>query len=156
MYFLEFVDRKERESRRHLRIVFNALKQSGLKVYDHIDHEDSYIFVKSTKDSLPFEGIRLYEVGRSLSYRVQKEKDTEPYGRAYPLDLEEMFNDLMGEKMDEEKAGKEIIKAIAKEIKEFFQKSAKAQEKIEDKVEEKPMVVKTGGTDYSGMVLSKM
>jgi len=154
--FLEFVDRKERESRRHLSILSKALKESGLKVYDHIDKEDSYIFVKSTKDDVPFDGIRIYEVGRALAYRVQKEKDTEPYGKAYPLDLEEMFNDLMGEKMNEEQAGKAVIKGVIKEIKEFFSKSAEAQSNLEDKVEPKPLIVKTGGTDYSGMVLSKI
>jgi len=154
--FLEFVDRKERESIRHLSVVAKALKSSGLKVHEHIGKEDSYIFVKSTKDELPFEGIRIYEVGGSLAYRVQKEKDTEPYGKAYTLDLEEMFNDFMGEKMKEEEAGKEVVKGISKEIKEFFSKSAKAYSEIEDRTESKPVIVKTGGTDYSGTVLSKI
>jgi hypothetical protein len=154
--FLEFVDRKERESRKHLKLVSKALNESGMKVYDHIDHEDSYIFVKAPKEGLPFEGIRIYEIGNSLAYRVQKEKDTEPYGKAYPLDLEEMFNDLMGENMKEEEAGKEIIKGISKEIKEFFSKSLKAQAEIEDEGEQRPVVLKTGGTDYSGMVVNKI
>jgi hypothetical protein len=154
--FLEFVDRKERESRRHLKITLKALKESGLHTYDHIDHEDSYIFVKSSNKDLPFEGIRIYEIGNSLAYRVQKEKDTEPFGKAYELNLEEMFNDLMGENMKKEQAGKEVIKGVNKEIKEFFSKSAKAQAAVEEMGESKPLVVKTGGTDYSGMVTSKM
>jgi hypothetical protein len=154
--FLEFVDRKERESRRHLKITLKALKESGLHTYDHIDHEDSYIFVKSSNKNLPFEGIRIYEIGNSLAYRVQKEKDTEPFGKAYELNLEEMFNDLMGENMKKEQAGKEVIKGVNKEIKEFFSKSAKAQAAVEEMGESKPLVVKTGGTDYSGMVTSKM
>jgi len=154
--FLEFVNRKERESRKHLNIVLKALKESGLHTYNHINHEDSYIFVKASNKDLPFEGIRIYEIGNSLAYRVQKEKDTEPFGKAYPLDLEEMFNDLMGENMKEEQAGKEVIKGIVKEIKEFFSKSAKAQTAVEEMGDSKPIVIKTGGTDYSGMVTSKV
>lgn len=154
--FLEFVDRKERESRRHLKIVSKALKSAGMNVYEHIDHEDSYIFVKAKNEELSFEGIRIYEIGDSLAYRVQKEKDTEPFGKAYPLNLEEMFNDLMGENMKEEQAGKEVVKGVVKEIKEFFKKSAKAQSEIDDSAYERPVVLKTGGTDYSGMVVGKM
>lgn len=154
--FLEFVDRKERESRRHLKIVLKALKESGLHTYNHIDHEDSYIYVKSDNKDLPFEGIRIYEIGRSLAYRVQKEKDTEPFGKAYSLDLEEMFNDFMGENMKEEQAGKAVIKGVINEIKQFFSKSAKAQTAIEELGDSKPVIIKTGGTDYSGMVTSKV
>lgn len=155
-YFLEFVDRKQRESKKHLKLVEKALKKSGFEVASFIDEEDSHIFVKGDVKEIPFEGIRIYEIGDSLAYRAQKEKETEPYGKAYGINLEEMFNDFMGENIEEEKAGLEVIKGLAEEIKEFFTKSAKAQSEVEGREEEKPVIVKTGGTDYSGMVVSKM
>jgi hypothetical protein len=154
--FLEFVDRKERESRRHLKLVEKVLKNAGLHVSDMINQDDSYIFVKSTNENTPFDGIRIYEIGNSLAYRIQKEKETEPYGKAYLIDLEEMFNDFMSENMKEEKAGKKVIDSLVNEIKQFFNRSAKAEAEISGKEKDKTLILKTGGTDYSGMVVSKI
>lgn len=153
--FLEFVDRKERESRKHLELVEKALKNAGLIIENFIDQDDSYIFVNNTNPDAPFGGIRIYEIGNNLAFRVQKEKDTEPYGKSYLIDLEEMFNDFMSENIEEEKAGKEVIESLVNEIKQFFDRSAKAEEEISGKEKEKTIILKTGGTDYSGMVVSK-
>lgn len=154
-HFFEFVDRKERESRKHLKLVEKALSGAGLSVKSFTDQDDSYIFVNSTNPNVPFGGIRIYEIGNSLAFRIQKEKDTEPYGKAYVLDLEDMFNDFMSENMEEEKAGKKVIKSLVEEIKEFFDRSAKAESDIVGKEGDKTVILKTGGTDYSGMVVSK-
>jgi hypothetical protein len=154
--FLEFVDRKERESRKHLKLVEKALKNAGLKVENYIDQDDSYLFVNTTNPDTPFEGVRVYEIGNSLAYRIQKEKETEPYGKAYLLDLEEMFHDFMSENMKEEKAGKKVIDSLVNEIKQFFDRSAKAESEILGKERDKTVILKTGGTDYSGMVVSKI
>jgi hypothetical protein len=42
-----------------------------------------------------------------VAYRVTKEEDTEPYGKAYQLNLEEMFNDYMSESPQEERSRQE-------------------------------------------------
>jgi len=154
--FLEFVDRKERESIKHLNLVEKALKNAGLETNSYVDQDDSYIFVKTTNSDTPFEGIRIYKIGDTLAYRTQKEKETEPYGKAYLLDLEEMFNDFMSENIKEEKAGKKVIDSLINEIKQFFDRSAKAEAEISGKERDKTVILKTGGTDYSGMVVSKI
>lgn len=155
--FLEFLHRKERESRKHLKIVSKALKEAKFKVHEHLkDDEDPYIFVYGEDPNLSFEGIRIYSIGDSLAYRAQKEKETEPFGKAYPLNLEDMFSDVMSQTAAEKKAGLKVIELLSKEIKKFFKNSVKAAAESEDVEKPKPVVVKTGGTDYSGMVVSKM
>ena len=153
--FCEFVDRKQREARKHLRLIEKALKKSGFSISNYIDQDDSHIFIKNTSPDASFEGIRIYEIGDALAYRVQKEQETEPYGKAYILDLEEMFNDFMSENIKEEKAGNKVIESLAEEIKQFFARSATAQSEIDGSEKEKTVILKTGGTDYSGMVVSK-
>ena len=63
-----------------------------------------------------------------VAYRIAREAETEPYGTAYQLDLENMYNDYMSEITHPEKAGKKVIESVAKEIKTFFKKSADAEE----------------------------
>ena len=154
--FFEFVDRKQRESRKHLQLIEKALKKSGMNIINFIDQDDSYVFIKNNSPDASFAGIRIYEIGDSLAYRVQKEPETEPYGTAYLVDLEEMFNDFMGEGMKEEKAGEKVIDSLVLEINKFFEKSAKAQTEVENTPVGLPAILKTGGTDYSGLVTSKM
>jgi len=154
--FLEFVDRKNRESKHHLHIISKALASAEFDVVNYINQDDSHIFVRNNSDSAPFEGIRIYEVGDALAYRVQKEQETQPYGKAYLIDLEEMFNDFMSENMNKEKAGRKVIKSLSEEINEFFARSTKAQTAIDGTEKEKVVILKTGGTDYSGTVTSKL
>lgn len=154
--FLEFLSRKDREDKRRLGIISKALKKVDFQVKESIEEKDPYIYVYSKEKDLKFEGIRIYPIGKNFAYRTQREKDTEPYGKAYELNLEDAFNDLMNEYTEEKKAGIALIKNLGKQIKNFFDESLKAQNEMEDTTEQKPMVLKTGGTDYSGMVLSKM
>ena len=55
--FLEFIDRKQREAHKHLRLLEQLLRHGGMQVKDHIDEEDSYIFVKSPNTKLSFDGM---------------------------------------------------------------------------------------------------
>lgn len=157
MHFFEFVDRKQREANKHLKIMEKVLKKTGFDVKAHIDdEEDPYLFVKSPK-SLSFEGIRIYEIGDTMAYRIQKEEKTHPYGKSYNLNLEDMFGDFMSENMNEKKAGQKVIESVAKEIKSFFEKSAKAEEEmLSSDDQDIGLIVKTGGTDYSTTVLNKL
>ena len=129
--FTEFVDKKSRESKNHLKVVKRVLEENGFKVDEHLkDIEDPYIFLNANNEQLSFDGVRIYEIGDILAFRVQKEKDTHPYGRAYPLDVVSMFNDLMSESGDEEKSGNRIMCAIIEEFKTFFMKSRKAEKEL--------------------------
>ncbi len=155
--FMEFVDRKQRESRRHLKIVESLLKSHGLQVKGHLDDEDPYVYLKSTHPKLSFDGVRIYEIGNSLAYRIVKEEKTEPFGKAYSLNLEEMFNDFMSENnVKEEQAGKKVIEGVLNELKKFFDKSATAEREMKKgDPDGNGVILRTGGTDYSSLVFNK-
>ncbi len=155
--FREFVDRKQREAIKHLKLLEQLFKQSGIKVQSFTEDEDPYLFVYSPDERLSFDGIRIYEIGNEVAYRVQKEPDTEPYGRAYQLNLEEMFNDFMADNMKEEQAGKEVIKSVVEEVKKFFKKTAVAEAEMdEENPDGSQVMLRTGGTDYSNLVQNRM
>src|SRR5690606_30220631 len=155
--FMEFVDRQQRETRRHLQLIEQLLKSKGFQAQAHLDEDDPYVFVKSPNAKLSFDGIRIDEVGDLVAYRIQKEEKTHPYGKAYMLNLEDMFNDFMSENMEEEEAGRQVIEGVAKELKKFFEKSAAAEQEIRDLGwEDRGIILKTGGTDYSSLALSKL
>jgi hypothetical protein len=155
MQFLEFVDRKQRETIRHLQIMKKVFDKIGFEVKSHIDDEDPYLFVKSPK-SLSFEGVRIYEVGDTIAYRIQKEEDTHPYGKSYSLDVQNMFHDFMSENIKEKVAGRKVIDAIKDELNSFFEKSAEAEDDLISQDDERNVILKTGGTDYSTTVLKKL
>ena len=155
--FLEFIDRKQREGKKHLKLIERLLRKGGFNVYSHLEDEDSYIFVKAPNNKLSFDGIRVYEIGEMIAYRIQKEENTHPYGKAYMLDVEDMFNDFMSENMHEEQAGKKVIESVVDELKKFFSKSGKAEEELKDQGQDGTgLIIKAGGSDYSSQVMSKL
>jgi hypothetical protein len=150
--FREFIDKKSRESKQHLKVIKKALEETGFTVEEFFkDEADPYIFLNSNNEQLSFEGVRIYTIGDIVAFRVQKEKDTHPYGKAYSLDIVDMFNDLMSENGDEEKSGKRVIKAIAEEFKNFFKKSAEAEKDLKSVEIEKESGM--GSEDGSGKVM---
>jgi len=154
--FLEFVDRKQREAVKHLGLMEKLFQKSGMQISSFLEDEDPYIFVKSPTDRLSFDGVRIYEIGGVIAYRVQREQKTEPFGKSYLLDVEDMFNDFMSENMKEEEAGEKVIESVVSEIKKFFDKSAKAEQELIDNGQDGAgIILKTGGTDYSSTVLNK-
>jgi hypothetical protein len=156
--FMEFVDRKQRDTRHRLGLIKDVLERHDLKVKAHLyADDDPYIFVKADNKKVPFEGVRIYHIGDQIAYRVQNLENSEPYGKAYALKLEDMFNDFMSENIPEEEAGKKVMEAVAKELKKFFSRSAKASEEIRTGQKDGVgTIIKTGGTDYSAMVLNRL
>lgn len=155
--FLEFIDRRQREAKRHLKLVEKMLKKHGMEVQSFLEEEEPYIFVKATED-LSFEGIRIYEIGNSLAYRVQKEAETHPYGTAYSLSLEDMFNDFMSDNINEDQAARKVMESTTKELKKFFRKSAEAEMELGNRLDapDNNYILRTGGSDYSSLVINKM
>lgn len=129
MRFSSFLDKKNKQARKELGLVKEVLEEGEMQVEDHLESEPPYLFLKGEGTNLDFEGVRIYKVGSNLAYRIQKESNTEPYGAAYPLNIEDMFGDLITD-LDEEKAAEEIKKTLVAEFKNFFKKSSEAQEKI--------------------------
>ncbi len=126
-HFSEFIDKKSREGKRQLAIIREVLQKGGLKVVDfsHTEDEDPYIFVYNTQSNDSFHGLRLYKIGDSIAFRIQREEKTHPYGSAYSYKVSDMFNDLV-EDMNEEHAGKKVMEYMVKEIQRFFLLSSRA------------------------------
>jgi len=161
MKFNEFVEKKGRQSKRQLSVIEKLFESAGLKTSSHIEAEEPFVYIYNTGDKLSFDGVRVYNIGGNLAYRVQKEEKTHPYGKAYAMDLESMYNDLLSDNIAEDKAAAEIIKSVVDDLKNFFEKSSKAEQEIEDEKIDKTkdplgkVVVKTTGTDYSNQMHSK-
>lgn len=154
--FFEFIDKKQRSALRHLNLIERLLKKSGMQVSAFLEDENPYVFVKSPKGKLSFDGIRVYEIGEMIAYRVQREQKTEPFGKSYLLDIEDMFNDFMSENMKEEEAGNKVIESVVSELKKFFDKSAKAEQEIQDNEQDGGILLKAGmSSDYSNAISSK-
>jgi hypothetical protein len=145
MRFSSFLDKKNKQARKELELVKDVLEEGEMGVEDHLESDPPYLFLKGEGTNLDFDGVRIYKVGSNLAYRIQKESKTEPYGAAYPLNIEEMFGDLITD-MDEEKAAEEIKKAVIAEFKNFFKKSSEAQDRINsDGVDMHSKIVVSGG-----------
>lgn len=160
--FGTYMDKKRRETARQLGLIRQMLEKQGLQAENYIDNEenDPYIFCKNPSKNSSFGGVRIYKIGNELAFRVQKEKKTHPYGSAYPLPIEEMFDDFLGdEKTDELKAGKKVIESVARELRSFFNKSEEAERKEREKdgtgEQFGNVVVKPGVNDYSTQIMSR-
>ncbi len=154
--FVEFVDSKQRSAQKHLNIVKKIFEKEGFRISDQLgERNDPHIFIFNPDKNLSFDGIRIYEIGGDVAFRVQKESETHPFGKAYPLPIEKMFDDLQGEEdMDENKIGEEIMKSVISEIKDFFEKSYKAEKEGPDNGYDPLGQVhqRTNGTDYGDKV----
>lgn len=154
--FLEFTDKKERQAKRHLKIIKKLLESRGMKVADHLKDEDPYIFMFNPSENVSFGGIRIYQIGSQIAYRIQKEEHTHPFGKAYPLDIEEMFHDLMSDYHKPEEAGKKVVEAVIEEVKDFFAQSADAENELRSaEFDNGKIMMSSMGSDYSNMVYTK-
>lgn len=155
--FIEFVDKKQREAKEQLQIVRKILEQNKFQVKDFTEDSEPYIYVVNPGGGLSFDGIRVYKIGNTLAYRVQREDRTHPYGKAYNLDLQEMFTDYMSEHMKKEEAGHKVARAVVHEVINFFKKSSEAEKEIASGEFDDPMdktaIRSTSGTDYSSKIL---
>lgn len=155
--FKEFSETKIRETKKQLKTVKRVLEKQGFTVDSCLeDDDDPYIFVHSGNQQLSFEGVRIYKVSGIMAYRVQKEKETHPYGKAYELNLENIFNDLMAENGDESKSGHGVIKTVGEQFKKFFKKSVDAEQELKsidvEKSSEDGVSVRNANLDYSTMI----
>jgi len=163
--FGEFVDKKVRESVRQLELLKQALESNGMKVENFLKtsgEDEPYIFCFSPSRNGSFDGVRIYKIGSNLAFRIQKENKTHPYGSAYPLPVEDMFQDFLSEEdVDQLKAGEKVIEAVSREVRSFFDKSVEAEKGENNDGIEKDgdpagnVLVRTTGTDYSSLVHNK-
>lgn len=163
--FGDFVDKKKRESIHQLGLVRKLLEKQGFKVDNFLENadEEPYIYCFNPTKSGSFDGLRIYKIGDIISFRIQKENKTHPYGSAYAVPVEDMFQDFMSdEEIDEVRAGKRVMESVGKEIRKFFNKSIEAEKDERESMIDKDnsnangaLAVRTSGTDYSSLVYNK-
>lgn len=128
--FRDFYENKVRQSIKQLNIVSQVLEKAGFKVDTFLGEQfdEPYIYVYNPNQNTTFHGVRMYKIGDKIAYRVQRESKTHPYGNAYSLEVELMFDDLMeeGESKPEDIGGK-VLQMVAQELHTFFEESAKAE-----------------------------
>ncbi len=157
--FGEFVDKKQRDAIHQLELLEKALRKGGMKLESYLNEDDNdpYVFCFNPLKNGSFDGIRIYKIGDQIAFRIQKESKTHPYGRAYPLNIEEMFNDyLTDEGIKEHEAGKKVIESLTKEIRKFFDRCASIEkdERDSDISDDDSMQIAMKGSvsDYSTQV----
>lgn len=156
--FNNFLNRKQRLNKHHLKILGEVLGRCGFIVRNHLNHhEDPYIYVEKPVEydrileDLEFGGIRIYTRGTNIiSFRPQNKENVEPFGTAYLLDVKGMYKDLMHKSQDVE-AGKDLIKYIVEEVLNFFIFCAKAQKEENDEIDGLGQIInaKSSVNDYA-------
>jgi uncharacterized protein (DUF488 family) len=153
--FLEYVYKQKRESKRHLEIIKKLLEQNNFKVNDKTGEDDPYLFVQVPEHNLTFGGLRVYQIGNRIAFRTQKRVETEPYGMAYGLDIEEMYEDLLDDNVHDKQIAENLIKSVVDRFNDFFKKSKQAEE--DRPIGTDPLnkaYIRSTGTDYANLVLN--
>ncbi len=159
--FLEFVNKRKRDGKKHLDILEQVFKRGNMHVKSFMDEDNPYIYVVAPGEGIGFGGVRVYQVGDTIAYRIQKQENTEPYGRPYLLDLEEMYEDFMMDDVNESEAAKRVVQAVTDEVGRFFRKSKEAEDDFRDMQFDRQtdsmgkIILRPTGSDYANSVYNK-
>lgn len=122
--FDNYISTQQKKSIEKLHLVGQILKMGELKVKEFFnDKYDPYLYVLSNADT-QFEGIRVYPIENVIAFRVQNMEDTQPYGKAVEINVEEMLEDNISSNQDGNNLGEEIAQNIIEQIKNFFNKNS--------------------------------
>lgn len=154
--FKEFTSKQHRDMLHQLKLIKRILEQNNFKTKLN-KHRDIFLYVESPLD-LSFGGIRIYQIGKKLAFRVQQDFESHPYGQAYSLDVESIYNDYLSDTENELKAGKLCIKAIVNIIGTFFKDCEKSEDNEFQSTfpEKEPIVDKPDVVDYSNKINTKL
>ena len=135
--FLEFAVHRVRDYEpERLHDLFRLLQKGGLVAIDRTHQQnDPHIWVQAHPKPQEFDGVRVYLLGNICAFRVQKLATTQPYGKSYQLDLQEMFNKILERMGNDAKtnmklAVKELIKKVAEKIIGFYQLAIQDEEEF--------------------------
>jgi hypothetical protein len=167
--FLEYqLHRVKDYEPKRLHNLFQALQKGGLVAVDLTNEpNDPHIWVQAHPKPEEYDGIRVYLLGNICAFRVQKMKNTQPYGKSYSLDLQQMFDDIlddMGEEASDDmnKAVEKLIEEVGDRIRKFYIDSIRDEEDFIqnqlDGVDRDDVggaaLVPNSGVDYSSTVYS--
>jgi len=131
--YREFVERKSKKVKKKLDLIKKMFEKHDMEVKDNLneikgsDELDPYLFVVNPNGGASFGGARVYSIGGEIAYRAQRDFETHPFGRAYHIDIEQIFDDASEDDTDEKKAAQEVVDGVVQEVQSFFKKSEKAE-----------------------------
>ena len=161
--FLEFFTAMDSQAPDNLGMLTIIFRNDGLKVHEFIDDKsDPYIYIFNPLDDLSFQGVTMYKKGNILAYRAQRYEDSQPYGAAYNIDMQGLYEDLLYKEKDKKKAIEILCKTLCKKMREFFRKTKKAEDDIlksnlmtpTDSDGAGQIIIRNTGTDYSNNIYS--
>jgi hypothetical protein len=160
---LEFNFAKHKQTEKRLSLFKKVLEKDGFRVDEFFNDSKPYIFCYAPLENLDFQGIRIFENGKTMAFQVSKTKDTLPYGIARSLEINDLFDEICSFEPDKFKATKILIEEISIEIRKFFSKSKSAEDELMGKIidgqsggdKAGAIVVRNAGTDYANQVFSK-
>jgi|APGre2960657373_1045057.scaffolds.fasta_scaffold00093_20 hypothetical protein len=161
--FLEFNNMLEQHTKEDLEMLLYIFEKDGLRVESFLDSEDiPYIFIYNPLEDTSFQGVRVYKLGDILAFKVQRYPESKSYGKAYPIEIQDMYDNFIADKKTKEEAVKELRKILCKNMRDFFKKSKVAEDKIVRSQIHDPdaldgagqIVIRNTGTDYSNTVYS--
>jgi hypothetical protein len=128
--FFEFVDRKQRATIRHLKIIKRILDHTDIQTAAHVGtaKNDPFLYVYNPDGTTNF-GLRVYGIGDQLAFRLQRKEDTHPYGKPEQVDIESMWDDLKADGKEDGAAASQLIKDIGRQFRDYFKESAKAEKR---------------------------
>jgi hypothetical protein len=168
--FLEYaIHRVKTFEPKRLHNLYLALKKGGLAVINRIHQQnDPHLWVQAHPQPEEYRGLRIYLLGNICAFRVQKLEKTEPYGKSYLLDLQEMYDNIL-EDLGEEEDNKDpnmamniLIKQMCDKIRKFYIDSIKDEEEFLSAQLNGPerqdiggaAILPVTGIDYSSQVYS--
>lgn len=160
---LEFNFAKHKETQKRLEILKKVLEKDGLRVDKFFEDSKPYIFCHAPLSNLDFEGIRIFENGKTMSFQIAKTKDSLPYGQARGLEINDLFDQICEFESNKDSAAETLVKEINKEIRKFFSQSKNAEDELMGKIidgqsggdKAGAIVIRNTGTDYANHVFSK-
>lgn len=126
--FSDYLKSRNYSGRRKLAIFAEVMRRADLHVIPRFDGAEPHLFVSRGPDRT---GVRIYEIGDRLAFRVQDLPDGEPHGRAFGIDVQRLFEEIIEEIDDKtpENAAWLLLGELGNAMKSFFADSIKAARK---------------------------
>jgi len=159
----EFYNVLDDQKKTDLETLLRIFRSDGLKVHEFLDRKkDPYIYVFNPLNDLSFQGISVYKHGDILCYRPQRYQDSQPYGAAYLVKMQDIYDDLIYKEKEKSRALSVLCKKLCKDVRSFFRQSKGAEDSIMKSQMRSPsdidgtgqIVIRNTGTDYSDKIYS--
>ncbi len=130
MYFKEFIEKQTHEYQKKLSLLYDTLKgQPKHDIFDHSDDRNNpYVFIRVKIKSETYDklsdlnlGVKVFNIGNKLVYRLQNGSFGHPIGPSKILEDREEIEDKIEQGMTEEEAYIDLFKNIPETILKFME-----------------------------------